>query len=172
MPQLPVLSTAGRLTLVAPMSRPTLRTPAASVWIMVRTTRLVSLLSLWALQNDWRWPLCVNHREVRQALVLHAQSPSGSVRLLSLRDQPWLLRRGKSNSYSFYTFLDLGQSSEFTLKFFLFLKNFVSSQNCMYDSCNCEKSEDCMCAAVSSYAHACAAAGIQINGWRKTICGE
>lgn len=29
-----------------------------------------------------------------------------------------------------------------------------------------------MCAAVSSYAHACAAAGIQISGWRKTICGE
>uniref|UniRef100_A0A8C4FBK3 VWFD domain-containing protein n=1 Tax=Dicentrarchus labrax TaxID=13489 RepID=A0A8C4FBK3_DICLA len=45
-------------------------------------------------------------------------------------------------------------------------------ENCMYDSCNCEKSEDCMCAAVSSYAHACAAAGIQLNGWRKTICGK
>uniref|UniRef100_A0A8C7Q865 Mucin-5AC n=1 Tax=Oncorhynchus mykiss TaxID=8022 RepID=A0A8C7Q865_ONCMY len=30
--------------------------------------------------------------------------------------------------------------------------------NCMYDSCNCEKSEDCMCAAVSSYVHACATA--------------
>uniref|UniRef100_A0A3B4UCP1 VWFD domain-containing protein n=1 Tax=Seriola dumerili TaxID=41447 RepID=A0A3B4UCP1_SERDU len=36
-------------------------------------------------------------------------------------------------------------------------------ENCMYDSCNCEKSEDCMCAAVSSYVHACAAAGIQIR---------
>nr|XP_046254811.1 mucin-5AC-like [Scatophagus argus] len=44
--------------------------------------------------------------------------------------------------------------------------------NCMYDSCNCEKSEDCMCAAVSSYVHACAAAGIQISNWRKTICGK
>ncbi|XP_078018843.1 mucin-2-like [Epinephelus lanceolatus] len=46
------------------------------------------------------------------------------------------------------------------------------SENCMYDSCNCEKSEDCMCAAVSSYVHACAAAGIQISGWRKVICGK
>ncbi|XP_049907177.1 mucin-5B-like [Epinephelus moara] len=46
------------------------------------------------------------------------------------------------------------------------------SENCMYDSCNCEKSEDCMCAAVSSYIHACAAAGIQISGWRKVICGK
>uniref|UniRef100_A0A4W5MDI4 MUC5A protein n=1 Tax=Hucho hucho TaxID=62062 RepID=A0A4W5MDI4_9TELE len=42
--------------------------------------------------------------------------------------------------------------------------------NCMYDSCNCEKSEDCMCAAVSSYVHACAAEGIQLSGWRDTIC--
>ncbi|XP_068587027.1 LOW QUALITY PROTEIN: mucin-2-like [Cebidichthys violaceus] len=45
-------------------------------------------------------------------------------------------------------------------------------ENCLYDSCNCENSEDCMCAAVSSYVHACAAAGIQISGWRKTICGK
>ncbi|XP_034018458.1 mucin-5AC-like [Thalassophryne amazonica] len=44
--------------------------------------------------------------------------------------------------------------------------------NCMYDSCNCEKSEDCMCAAVSSYVHTCAAAGIQISDWRGTICGK
>ncbi|XP_029318721.1 mucin-5B-like [Cottoperca gobio] len=45
-------------------------------------------------------------------------------------------------------------------------------ENCMYDSCNCEKSEDYMCAAVSSYAYACAAAGIQISGWRNSICGK
>ncbi|TKS70368.1 Mucin-5B Ovomucin, alpha-subunit [Collichthys lucidus] len=45
-------------------------------------------------------------------------------------------------------------------------------ENCMYDSCNCEKSEDCMCAAVSSYVHACAAAGIQVSDWRKNICGK
>uniref|UniRef100_A0A8C8GFK8 VWFD domain-containing protein n=1 Tax=Oncorhynchus tshawytscha TaxID=74940 RepID=A0A8C8GFK8_ONCTS len=44
--------------------------------------------------------------------------------------------------------------------------------NCMYDSCNCEKSEDCMCAAVSSYVHACAAEGIQLSGWRDTICKD
>uniref|UniRef100_A0A3P8RM49 VWFD domain-containing protein n=1 Tax=Amphiprion percula TaxID=161767 RepID=A0A3P8RM49_AMPPE len=45
-------------------------------------------------------------------------------------------------------------------------------ENCMYDSCNCEKSEDFMCAAVSSYIHACAAAGIKISDWRKVICGK
>nr|XP_046204828.1 mucin-2-like [Oncorhynchus gorbuscha] len=45
-------------------------------------------------------------------------------------------------------------------------------ENCMYDSCNCEKSEDCMCAAVSSYVHACAAEGIQLTGWRDTICNK
>lgn len=29
-----------------------------------------------------------------------------------------------------------------------------------------------MCAAVSSYVHACSAAGVHISGWRDTICGE
>lgn len=27
-------------------------------------------------------------------------------------------------------------------------------QNCLFDTCNCEKSEDCMCAALSSYVRA------------------
>ncbi|XP_029354409.1 mucin-5AC-like, partial [Echeneis naucrates] len=45
-------------------------------------------------------------------------------------------------------------------------------EHCIYDSCNCERSEDCMCAAISSYVHACAASGIQIGNWRKTICGK
>ncbi|XP_032416780.1 mucin-5AC-like [Xiphophorus hellerii] len=44
--------------------------------------------------------------------------------------------------------------------------------NCMYDGCNCEKSEDCMCAAVSSYVYTCSAAGVHISGWRETICGK
>uniref|UniRef100_UPI003AB09373 mucin-5AC-like n=1 Tax=Centroberyx gerrardi TaxID=166262 RepID=UPI003AB09373 len=48
----------------------------------------------------------------------------------------------------------------------------IYKDNCMYDSCNCENSEACMCAAVSSYVHACSAAGIQISGWRKAICGK
>uniref|UniRef100_A0A8C9X587 VWFD domain-containing protein n=1 Tax=Sander lucioperca TaxID=283035 RepID=A0A8C9X587_SANLU len=48
----------------------------------------------------------------------------------------------------------------------------IYKDNCMYDTCNCETSEDCMCAAVSSYVYACAAAGIQLTGWRATICGK
>ncbi|CAB1322588.1 unnamed protein product [Coregonus sp. 'balchen'] len=43
---------------------------------------------------------------------------------------------------------------------------------CLYDSCNCERSEECMCAAVSSYVRACAAAGVLLNGWRNTTCGK
>ncbi|KAM6968560.1 mucin-5AC-like [Tautogolabrus adspersus] len=43
---------------------------------------------------------------------------------------------------------------------------------CMYDSCNCDQSEDCMCAAVSAYVFACSAAGIHLIGWRKNICGQ
>ncbi|XP_031418356.2 mucin-2-like [Clupea harengus] len=44
--------------------------------------------------------------------------------------------------------------------------------NCMYDSCNCHKSEDCMCAALSSYVQACSARGILFPGWRNTTCGN
>nr|XP_029501573.1 mucin-5AC-like [Oncorhynchus nerka] len=43
---------------------------------------------------------------------------------------------------------------------------------CVFDSCNCERSEECMCAAVSSYVHACAAAGVLLSGWRNTTCGK
>ncbi|XP_025063683.1 LOW QUALITY PROTEIN: mucin-5AC [Alligator sinensis] len=42
--------------------------------------------------------------------------------------------------------------------------------NCMFDSCNCENSEDCMCAALSTYVKACATKGIQLIGWRAGVC--
>ncbi|XP_060160350.1 mucin-5AC [Globicephala melas] len=42
--------------------------------------------------------------------------------------------------------------------------------NCMFDTCNCEKSEDCMCAALSSYVRACAARGVLLGGWRDGMC--
>ncbi|KAM3624851.1 uncharacterized protein V6R79_002720 [Siganus canaliculatus] len=43
-------------------------------------------------------------------------------------------------------------------------------ENCMYDSCNCENSENCMCAAVSAYVYACSEAGVHLKDWRATIC--
>nr|XP_020507780.1 mucin-5AC-like [Labrus bergylta] len=43
---------------------------------------------------------------------------------------------------------------------------------CMYDSCNCDNSEDCMCASVSAYVLACSAAGVTLRNWRKNICGQ
>ncbi|XP_016529207.1 mucin-2-like [Poecilia formosa] len=43
---------------------------------------------------------------------------------------------------------------------------------CMYDTCACENSEDCMCAALSSYVHACAAEGVFLKGWRKDVCSK
>lgn len=42
----------------------------------------------------------------------------------------------------------------------------------MFDTCNCEKSEDCLCAALSSYVRACAAKGVLLSDWREGICGE
>lgn len=44
--------------------------------------------------------------------------------------------------------------------------------NCLFDTCNCENSEDCMCAALSSYVRACAAKGVLLSDWREGICGE
>ncbi|XP_053418481.1 mucin-5AC [Nycticebus coucang] len=42
--------------------------------------------------------------------------------------------------------------------------------HCMFDTCNCEKSEDCLCAALSSYVRACAARGLLLHGWRDGVC--
>ncbi|XP_023578671.1 mucin-5AC [Octodon degus] len=42
--------------------------------------------------------------------------------------------------------------------------------NCMFDTCNCERSEDCLCAALASYVHACAAKGVLLRGWRDGVC--
>ncbi|XP_076880264.1 mucin-2-like [Brachyhypopomus gauderio] len=46
----------------------------------------------------------------------------------------------------------------------------IYKSNCIYDTCNCEKTEDCMCAALSTYVHACADKGIHLKGWRKAAC--
>ncbi|KFQ54571.1 hypothetical protein N334_04599, partial [Pelecanus crispus] len=48
----------------------------------------------------------------------------------------------------------------------------VYHTNCMFDTCNCENSEDCLCAALSSYVRACAAKGIQLHGWRTDVCSK
>lgn len=45
-------------------------------------------------------------------------------------------------------------------------------QNCLFDTCNCERSEECLCAALSSYVRACAAQGVLLSGWRDGVCGE
>ncbi|XP_043438003.1 mucin-5AC [Prionailurus bengalensis] len=44
--------------------------------------------------------------------------------------------------------------------------------NCMFDTCNCQKSEDCLCAALSSYVRACAAKGVLLRGWRDGVCAK
>ncbi|XP_048014153.1 mucin-2 [Megalobrama amblycephala] len=43
-------------------------------------------------------------------------------------------------------------------------------KRCKYSSCTCEKSEDCLCTVFSSYARACAAKGIFLQGWRDIVC--
>ncbi|XP_055505922.1 mucin-2-like [Leucoraja erinacea] len=48
----------------------------------------------------------------------------------------------------------------------------IYNQQCKYDTCNCEKTEDCMCAALSAYVQACAAKGIVITNWRADVCSK
>ncbi|KAJ0029468.1 hypothetical protein NQD34_004465 [Periophthalmus magnuspinnatus] len=46
----------------------------------------------------------------------------------------------------------------------------VYYKRCTYATCNCEKSEACLCAVLSSYARACAAKGIFLTDWRDNVC--
>eukprot|EP00079_Xenopus_tropicalis_P024591 XP_012817353.1 PREDICTED: mucin-2-like [Xenopus tropicalis] len=46
------------------------------------------------------------------------------------------------------------------------------AKRCRYHTCNCKKSEICMCAALSSYVTACAIKGIILRDWRKGICDK
>ncbi|KAL0968822.1 hypothetical protein UPYG_G00272320 [Umbra pygmaea] len=43
-------------------------------------------------------------------------------------------------------------------------------KRCSYASCNCEKSEDCLCAVFSSYVRECATKGVLLTGWRENVC--
>ncbi|XP_068596041.1 mucin-2-like [Brachionichthys hirsutus] len=45
-------------------------------------------------------------------------------------------------------------------------------KRCIYASCNCEKSEACLCAVFSSYARACASKGVFLTDWRQNVCNE
>ncbi|XP_058264560.1 mucin-2-like isoform X2 [Hemibagrus wyckioides] len=47
-------------------------------------------------------------------------------------------------------------------------KDYVA--RCKYDACICDQSEECMCAAVSSYVYACAARGVMLKNWRANMC--
>lgn len=48
----------------------------------------------------------------------------------------------------------------------------LSLQACSNGACACVDSEKCVCAAISAYVHACAAAGVLLKGWRNTVCGR
>ncbi|XP_070763114.1 mucin-2-like, partial [Enoplosus armatus] len=48
----------------------------------------------------------------------------------------------------------------------------VYYKRCTYASCNCEKSEACLCAVFSSYARACASKGVLLTDWRENVCDK
>ncbi|XP_044125172.1 mucin-5AC-like [Bufo gargarizans] len=41
---------------------------------------------------------------------------------------------------------------------------------CLSDTCSCKDSEECMCAALGSYAYACAKKSVTLFGWRDNVC--
>ncbi|KAL8169990.1 UNVERIFIED_CONTAM: hypothetical protein K2H54_061356, partial [Gekko kuhli] len=43
-------------------------------------------------------------------------------------------------------------------------------KRCKYDTCSCNANEECLCAALSSYARACAFKGVMLWGWRNDVC--
>ncbi|XP_075784907.1 mucin-2-like [Pelodiscus sinensis] len=45
-------------------------------------------------------------------------------------------------------------------------------KRCKYDTCSCSNSEECLCAALSSYVRACAFKGIMLGGWRQNVCNK
>lgn len=61
----------------------------------------------------------------------------------------------------------VGTASYFSV---IFLTLSFSFQRCKYDTCLCKDSEECLCAALSSYSRACAFKGIILGGWRQSVC--
>ncbi|XP_069823970.1 mucin-2-like [Dendropsophus ebraccatus] len=53
-----------------------------------------------------------------------------------------------------------------------FVNPFAYLLKCLYDSCLCKNSENCMCAAVSSYVRACSERGVIIKDWRNKMCNK
>uniref|UniRef100_A0A8C4YB16 MUC5A protein n=1 Tax=Gopherus evgoodei TaxID=1825980 RepID=A0A8C4YB16_9SAUR len=43
-------------------------------------------------------------------------------------------------------------------------------KNCVYDTCNAEKSEAALCSVLSTYSRDCAARGVHLKGWRLGVC--
>ncbi|KAM8860828.1 mucin-2-like isoform 1-T1 [Synchiropus picturatus] len=43
-------------------------------------------------------------------------------------------------------------------------------KRCTYATCNCDKSEACLCAVLSSYVRACASKGMFLTNWRENVC--
>ncbi|XP_028304407.1 mucin-2-like isoform X2 [Gouania willdenowi] len=48
----------------------------------------------------------------------------------------------------------------------------VYYKRCIYSSCNCEKSEECLCGVFSSYAQACASKGVLLSEWKENVCDK
>ncbi|KAJ8252213.1 hypothetical protein COCON_G00215250 [Conger conger] len=86
-------------------------------------------------------------------------------------DDPCSLSVENENYAEYWCSMLQSRKSEFS-KCHTVVNPEVYYRRCKYSSCNCEKSEDCLCAVFSSYVRACQAKGIELQGWRTNVCGR
>ncbi|KAG5839951.1 hypothetical protein ANANG_G00210750 [Anguilla anguilla] len=86
-------------------------------------------------------------------------------------DDPCSLSIENENYAEYWCSMLQSQKSEFS-KCHTMVDPEAYYRRCKYSSCNCEKSEDCLCAVFSSYVRACQAKGVELQGWRTNICGK
>ncbi|KAJ8344241.1 hypothetical protein SKAU_G00315700 [Synaphobranchus kaupii] len=86
-------------------------------------------------------------------------------------DDPCSLSVENENYAEYWCSLLQNRKSEFS-KCHTMVNPEAYYRRCKYSSCNCEKSEDCLCAVFSSYVRACQDKGVELQDWRTNVCGR
>lgn len=104
-------------------------------------------------------------RELCQTLVCVATKSKQRFRPVPFSGGSWHIPQGT------VTCSCLSSSHYILMGLYLYKHVFCPVQRCLYASCNCEKSEACLCAVFSSYARVCASKGVFLTDWRENVCG-
>lgn len=168
--------TPGRLTSCAKTKKKDLMTLVLLVWKMVKSKLVFTLEHLYTsmlyLINQSK--TTANIRNNSNYLYSQSYMPNIGVHCCWVKTVP-------SHSVAQWWILRCTTRYRKTSLFVLHLLNADNTfskticclwQRCIYATCNCEKSEDCLCAVLSSYARACASKGVLLTDWRDNVCGK